>query len=154
MNFGLISRAARRKMPGQRCSHIPWFLPIAQPASLECCHCDNAAVLIPLCWSPSCLPPDVTTWVTLAQHQSSASPCFLNHLNRFLIYIQLCLNVPLSASCFHLILALMLPCKKGVSNHVPEPCMTKNMTQNIAGHIVRDELDLLIITSPFASAGH
>lgn len=47
----------------------------------------------------------------------------------------------------------MPPCKKGVSNHVPEPCMTKNMTQNIAGRTVRDELDLLIITSLFALAG-
>lgn len=44
--------------------------------------------------------------------------------------------------------------KKGVSNHVAEPCMTKNMTQNITGHIVRDELDLLIITSLLTSAGH
>lgn len=42
--------------------------------------------------------------------------------------------------------------QKGVSNHVAEPCMTKTMTQNIAGHIIRDKSDLLIITSPLASA--
>lgn len=30
--------------------------------------------------------------------------------------------------------------QKGVSNHVAEPCMTKTMTQNIAGHIIQRQI--------------